>query len=640
MQKFTETQSKVYQSYFSQLQLFFKRLLPLYSAYLLSRILFYLLNRHMFQGIGLGALMWDCIAGLRFDSFSIVVSNALFIVLSILPIKWFWHARYQIILRYLYLITNSIFLAFNFIDCAYYSFIKKRSTAELFDQLGGQSDMGKLLPQFFKDYWYLVLLWFLFCYLLAYLYKQITIKPNGQAIKNKPLLNYILSLLIAAVSTIGARGGLQRVPIDVVNAGGMVSIENIPIVLNSPFTIIKSYGQKNLEALNYYSEAELNKIYSPYHHFNHAQMQKKNVVVLILESFSKEYTVLGRHYGITPFLDSLMQESLVFSNAFSNGTKSIEGIPAILSSLPSMMPNPFINSIYANNAQTSFASVLGAEGYETAFFHGGINGTMNFTDWSALAGYSHYYGRNEYNNEKDFDGFWGISDEPFLQFSAKKITELKAPFHAAIFTLSSHHPYFVPEKYKNKFKTGPLENSASIAYADYALAKFFDTAKKMPWYNNTVFVLTADHTGISEDPFFTNEVGLSSIPIAFFAPGDTSLKGVYAKSFSQIDILPSVLDYLHYNKAFFAFGNSMNEQQSGFDYMYAGVVAHDLSDSTVYFHINGTCNSAFNYKRDSAFKQPYFGKFPQLDAKKIADYRAFMQVYVQTLNSNSGKLPQ
>ncbi len=500
--------------------------------------------------------------------------------------------------------------------------------------------MSKLLPQFMRDYWYLLLLWFLFIFLLAFWYKQITIRPAKDSAKNRPLLNYLLFLVIVALSTIGARGGLQRVPIDVVNAGGMVNIEDIPIALNSPFTIIKSFGQKNLEPLNYFSAEELKELYSPHHHFNYPQMQKKNVVVLILESFSKEYTALGRGYGITPFLDSLMQESLVFSNAFSNGTKSIEGIPAILSSLPSMMPNPFINSIYANNAQTSFASVLAAEGYETAFFHGGINGTMNFTDWAALAGYSHYYGRNEYNNEKDFDGFWGITDEPFLEYAAQNINRMKAPFHAAIFTLSSHHPYFVPDKYKGKFKSTPLENSASIGYADYALRKFFETAKKMPWYNNTLFVLTADHTGISEDPFFTNEVGLSSIPIAFFAPADTALKGVYAQSFSQIDILPSVLDYLHYNKAFFAFGNSMNEKQAGFDYMYAGVVAHDLSDSTVYFHINGECNSAFNYKRDSAFKHPYFGKFPQLDAQKIANYRAFMQVYINTLNSNTGKLPQ
>lgn len=625
-------------SYYRQLHLLFGRLLPLYAAYFLTRLLFFVVNYHFFSQVSILSFLWDSIAGLRFDTFSIVVASSVFILLSLLPLDLIWKAWYQRLLKIFYFIPNGIFLAFNLIDCAYYSFIKKRSTSEIIEQIGGQSDLTKLLPQFVRDFWALFLAWLLLMVLLIFWYKAIRVKQNTIPYKNRLVVNWLLFVVFVGLSVLGVRGGLQRVPIDVVNAGSMVNIDEIPIALNTPFTIIKSFGQTQLEPLNYYSEEDLKKIYSPLHQFNYPAMQKKNVVVLILESFSKEYTALGKQTSCTPFLDSLMGESLVFTNGFSNGTKSIEGIPSILSSLPSMLPNPFINSIYANNKQSSLAYLLGKEGYETAFFHGGINGTMNFTDWAALAGYPKYYGKNEYNNENDFDGFWGILDEPFLQFSVEKMSEMKQPFHSAIFTLSSHHPYLVPDKYKGKFKTTSLENSESIGYADYSLQKFFESAKKQAWYSSTLFVLVADHTGISEHPFFSNVVGLSSIPIVFFAPGDTSLIGTDARPISQIDILPSVLDYLHYNKPFFAFGNAYTEKQQGFDYMYAGAVAYDFNDSTVYFHIDGQCNAAFNYKRDSTLNAPYFGMYPRLDAQKIAKYRAFMQCYEKTLNGNAGRL--
>lgn len=625
-------------SYFRQLQLLLRRILPLYGIYFVTRLVFFLVNRQLFSNTGTLTFIKDAIAGLRFDTFSIVISSSLFILLSSLPIHLFWKAWYQKMLKLLYFIPNAIFISFNLIDAAYYPFIKKRSTSEIFQQMGGQSDLTRLIPQFLADYWYLLVLWIVLLLALLFWYSAIRLKKTSSMSKNRPVINWLVFLLIVALCTIGARGGLQRVPIDVVHAGGMAAPEEIPIVLNSPFTIIKSFGQKTIPPLSYFDNTELSKHYSCKHQYNYAQMRKQNVVVLILESFSKEYTALGKVNSLTPFLDSLLQQSLVFTNAYSNGTKSIEGIPAILSSMPSMMPNPVINSVYANVKQTSLANILADEGYQTAFFHGGINGTMNFDDWSKFVGYQQYYGQNEYNNKADFDGYWGIWDEPFLQFTVKKMNELHQPFHSAVFTLSSHHPYFIPEKYKGKFKSTPLENSASIGYADYALRKFFETAKQQSWYNSTLFVLTADHTGISEHPFFSNPIGLSSIPIAFFAPADSSLKGEIAEPFSQIDILPSVLNYLQYPKPFFAFGSAYNEAQKGFVYMNAGVVTHNMTDSLAYIFIDGECQSVYNFMRDSTLQQNLKNRYPELEKTQTTKFRAFMQTYEQTLNGNGASL--
>lgn len=95
------------------------------------------------------------------------------------------------------------------------------------------------------------------------------------------------------------------------------------------------------------------------------------------------------------------------------------------------------------------------------------------------------------------------------------MSQFKEPFHSAIFTLSSHHPYFVPDKYKNKFPRVYLENSECIGYADYSLRQFFDSAKKTKWYNNTLFILTADHGSLSKNSFYNNPVGNLTIPILF-----------------------------------------------------------------------------------------------------------------------------
>lgn len=556
--------------YLKQIFLLIKRLLVCYLLYFIARLVFFVTNASYFGGIGFGEFLGDCFFGLRFDSFSIVVSNCIFILLSLLPFNFFYKAWFQEILLWLFAITNSVFLAANYIDVGYFPFIKKRSSMDLFYQIRGQSDMRKLIPQFINDFWWILLLFILSVFLTVWLYRKIKITNAGsyyRAELKEWLAVIFLFCISASFAVFGMRGGLQKVPIGMVNAGSVTKPERVPIVLNTPFTLIKSTSSNTLAEYYFFTPEKLKTIYTPVHHYPDLVFTKQNIIVLILESFSKEYTKLAGTKSITQFLDSLMNNSLVFTNGFANGTKSIEDIPAILSSLPSLMENPFINSMYSTNFQTSFANLLRDEGYTTAFFHGGTNGTMNFDDWASSAGYDKYFGRNEYNNDKDFDGFWGIFDEPFLQFTAAKMSGFKEPFHSAIFTLSSHHPFNIPKKYKNQFRKTNLENSESIGYADYSLRKFFEAVKKTTWYKNSLFVLTADHTSLNDHPFYFNRVGYYSIPILFFKP-DNSMQGEHGKVFSQIDILPSVMNAIGYNKPFFAFGESYLSGRPGNAFSY------------------------------------------------------------------------
>ena len=443
----------------------------------------------------------------------------------------------------------------------YFKFTAKRSTFDVIDLVFSR-DMIRLLPNYLLDFWYVLFIWVAFVYLLKKLYEKTEPTPST-AEKNKSIKHFFFRLgwfiTGAALTLIGFRGGLQRTPIYIGSAAEYTSVQNIPLVLNTPFTIMKSAELLSLKEINYMSDGEVKKIFNPIHAYKSGSaFQKKNVVIIILESFAKEYVGFYNHgNGYTPFLDSLMGKSLVFNRAYANSKRSIEALPAITASVPTLMSDPFSISRYGTNNFESLPKLLGAEGYATAFYHGGINGTMNFNDFCNISGFQNYYGKNQYPDQNDYDDSWGIWDEPYFQYFANELTDESQPFFATIFSLSSHHPYAVPDKYKGKFKEGPLPIHISISYSDFALRKFFETASQKSWFNNTLFVFTADHTSLSDDPYYKNPLGLSAIPIFFYDPSATSDPKIDQTVMQQIDIMPSVLHLLNYPKTFYSFGNDV-----------------------------------------------------------------------------------
>jgi phosphoglycerol transferase MdoB-like AlkP superfamily enzyme len=163
----------------------------------------------------------------------------------------------------------------------------------------------------------------------------------------------------------------------------------------------------------------------------------------------------------------------------------------------------------------------------------------------------------EYNNDKDFDGCWGIWDEKFFHFVKNKISEKKKPFLATIFSVSSHAPFEIPREYKQKFKEGNVPLHKCIRYSDYSLKKFFEEASKEHWYNNTLFVITGDHSNqIYYDEYFKT-LNRTAVPILFYIPGNPNFKGVDNEWSQHIDIYPTILDIIDYNKPFRSWGRSL-----------------------------------------------------------------------------------
>jgi len=282
------------------------------------------------------------------------------------------------------------------------------------------------------------------------------------------------------------------------------------------------------------------------------------VIIIILESFSKEFVgALNGGKGYTPCFDSIIHQGLVFENAFANGKRSIEAVPAIFAGLPAFTDDSYISSRYSGNHVQALPTILAKYGYNTSFFHGGRNGTMGFDEFCHIAGIQHYYGLNEYIGPEAFDGNWGIYDEEFLQFYARELGKMPQPFFSAVFTLSSHHPYRVPARYKNLFTNAPNELIRSVMYSDYALGKFFQSISKEPWFKNTLFVFSADHTAKEQSALYGTRAGMFRIPIVYYHPSDSTLRGVSRRITQQADIMPSLMDYLGINKPFLAFGSSV-----------------------------------------------------------------------------------
>lgn len=614
------------------------KLLVVLTLMFLSRIMFYLFNLEYFSNLSIGEVFKLFLLGLRFDLSAILIINAPFILMNAIPFKFRGNKWYQGVADGWFYLINSIGLMSNFIDTIYFRFTLKRTTADIFSYLGVGGDFNKLIPQFLIDFWYILLVFIVFVTLLIFLPSRFSL--SGSVTKQKGgnfryyYVHIILFGLIGTITVIGIRGGLQLRPINMVTAGKYTSAKNVPLLLNTPFALVKTFRHETLKTMNFFQrESELANIYNPIHHRKPGEMKKMNIMIIIMESFSREHIGIlnrsldnGRYRGFTPFMDSLIRQGLYF-DAYANGKTSIQGIPAILSGIPSLMNESFIQSNYAADKYTSIAGLLKPRGYSSAFFHGGTNGTMGFDAYTKLVGFDHYFGRSEYNNEKDYDGKWGIRDEEFFQFTARKINELKQPFVVSLFSLSSHHPYYVPGKYTNVFRKGHLPIQQSIMYSDHALGEFFNTIKHSSWYRNTLFVITADHTSEGYYPFYKTNTGQVSIPLLFFIPG-SDLKGHSTLIAQQTDVMPTILDYLCYNREYLAFGTDLMDTTSAHFSIHYLSGLYSLIKDGFYLEFDGNSSTTLNDLKNDPLQKVNILNRDKVEKEKLELFiKAFIQQY-------------
>ena len=629
------------------IEILLKRLgivLILYSA---CRLLFFVFNMDLFPPIPPGEFLQIMGYGLRYDVSSIIYVNIIFIILHVIPNPYFDTPRYQRILKILFYSFNGLALLLESGDWIYFEYGLKRTDAH---ELGLTGDTN-ILPQVIKDYWIIFVIAFLLILAVEYLYRKTEIHRNAPKVPSPRLIHYpkqlIIMLVIVTFGVIGARGGIQQEPLSPNEAANVVEDGRYSsLIINTPFSVIYAFGHRELHEPKYFEPEELSKRFQIFHdnvkYYKRpdtipAPKQPENVCVIILESFSKEYIGYfnpGQPY--TPFLDSLMGVGLTFTNAYSNGKSSNQGIIAVTTGIPVLMGEPFISSIYQHNDFEGIGTILDRVGYSSYFFHGANNGSMEFDRFTEQAGFTGYFGRNEYGNDKDFDGNWGIFDEPFLKWTANKMSTLPAPFYSEIFTISSHHPFTVPKQHIGKFPKGQIPMLEVVAYGDYALRKFFEEAKKQPWYENTLFILTADHPGppLPEHEFYQEQVGAHSTwMVVYKANGE--FHGTSEMTVQQTDIMPTVLDYVGYSGKFMAFGNSIFDTTAERYAYNFHTPDYMILDNNYFLQFNGGhAIGLYEYKKDSTMGKNLLFEYPDVTASMEQKLKAIIQTHHHVMINN------
>ena len=533
----------------------------------ISRWLLFVFNASNFPDLSVGEQFRLFFIGMRFDIWTLIITNLPFLVFYGIPFRFKYNKVYCKVIDILFVITNSLSITLNLIDVIYYRYIDKRMTSELFGFMQHTDDnQGGLVKQFLVDFWFMVLVFIVFLIAIIILTRKTRVKP---AVVTNLRYWYTTSslafLLLIALSIIGLRGGLQNKPISIITAAQYTKPQNMVLVLNTPFTIGRGSSGDVLKPIHFFDDDELEELYSPIHkdlkinQFIDGDAKGYNIFMIILESHGQEMVSFyneKRTETITPFLDSLLTNSLSF-NGMANGRQSIEALTSILSGLPSLMSKDYVESRYAANRLDGFGSILKQHGYSTAFFHGGNNGTMNFNSSAFSAGFDNYYGRDEYGNDDDYDGTWGISDMPFLQFTALKLNEMQKPFAAGVFTLSSHHPFKLPKGYELPDGNYATDFEKTVRYTDDALRHFFETISKYDWFDSTIFVIVGDHVN-PEHRYdnYLNGYGQYQIVTAIYAP--CIIKPLRTNIMAQqTDIGVSLIAALGYNDSIFSFGRNV-----------------------------------------------------------------------------------
>ena len=630
-----------------------------YVCYFICRLTFLLTNWAIFgDQFEWGYMFRLFAAGTIFDTTAILYSNALFIVLFLFPFHWKERSAFYRVVRWVFVAVNTFFLISNLVDCVYFRFSGRRTTMSVFQEFSHEAG-GNMTSIFLKEFavnWYLVVLAVALGILLYKLFRSPRPLPLHGPKWSYYVVQTVSLLVMAPFVVFGMRGGMTAAtrPITISNANQYADRPvDACLVLNTPFSLFRTLGKKAFIVPQYLSEEEAVRVYSPLHTpADSIQFRPMNVVVLIVESFSKEFvgsfnTHLdnGTYKGYTPFLDSLLTKGLTFQYSYSNGRKSIDGMPSVLSSIPSFVEPFFLTPASLNNV-SSLARELKHKGYYSAFFHGAMNGSMGFQAFANSVGFDSYWGRTEYNEDPkyhgddDFDGTWAIWDEEFLQFFCDRMTEFKQPFVTSVFTATSHNPYALPERYKNVFPKGTHPIHECIGYTDNALRHFFATASKQPWYNNTLFVITADHASMNEHPEYVTDLGAFTVPILFYAPGMPELQGKDTETVvEQIDIMPTVLGILGYDRPYIGFGQDIlhtpKEDKFAVNYI-SGSGIYQLVKGDYLIQFDGEqVIHAYRFRTDVLMKDDVKDSMPQEVRKEMeTQLKSIIQQYMQRMNNN------
>ncbi|HJE88969.1 LTA synthase family protein [Rikenella microfusus] len=638
------------------------RLLIVYALLFLLRVIFYLLNTDTLGPMTRAEVPALVRGSLLFDTAGVCYCYCLFTVLSLLPLRARGRQWYRRLLFWTWLVPGIVIVLTNLADTVYFHYAKKRVTVDEL-HFADNDNTGHILWKAAGENWYLVLIAIMLVWGMVQLYRLV--KPAPVRIRSGwafVLTGSLMTLVSAVLLVGGMRGGLSHAirPIAMSNAAQYaLSPAKASVVLSNPFCILRTISNKKISYVRYFpDERELAARFSPcrypaadsLRHDRFGTQRGKNILIFVLESFSYEHSaylnpeLYKGEASYTPFLDSLMREGYLFRRGYANGRKSIDALPSVLSSIPSFK-TPFVVTPQSLGETRGLGRLLGEEGYSTWFFNGSENKSMGFVAYAKLSGVENARTREDYEakmGRRDYDGYWGIWDGPFMQYMARELDTVPKPFFATIFTLSSHHPFVVPEGYENMLPEGRTKVQRPVAYTDRSLRDFFDYARRQPWYENTLFVFTADH--VSSEVYGDESkapTGNSHIIFFLYTP-DGSLRGDDPHVAQQIDLMPTLLGLTGYDKPYFAYGQDIFEiradsarvSERAFAINYLNESFQWITDSTAMFFDEHEVTHLFDLERDPLERHNLIEQGAEPDTAQVERMKALLQTYYERLEKS------
>ncbi|MDR6805856.1 phosphoglycerol transferase MdoB-like AlkP superfamily enzyme [Dyadobacter sp. BE34] len=306
----------------------------------------------------------------------------------------------------------------------------------------------------------------------------------------------------------------------------------------------------------------------------------KNIILISVESLSADFLgSFGNTQGITPALDSLARQSLLFTNLYATGTRTVRGLEALSICTPPTPGQSIVRRPH-NEGLFSMGSVLQSKGYQTRFIYGGYGYFDNM---------GYFFGHNSYGvvdrtalskKEIDYENIWGVADENLFELATREIgsaSKTGKPVFAHIMTTSNHRPYTYPEGRIDI--PSHTSREGAVKYTDFAIGQFIRNARNQPWFKNTLFIIVADHCASSAGKTDL-PVNKYKIPLMMYAPGFIE-PGVMPRLMSQIDIGPTVLGLLNFSYRSKFFGYDIFKLEPGRErafvstYQSLGYIKHD-----------------------------------------------------------------
>ena len=473
----------------------------------------------------------------------------------------------------------------------------------------------------------LLLIFILLSTFFTWLYSKVFSKFISSPLSTIRILPVIFSLFLLLFLFVPIRGGFQQIPINQSDVYFSDKMFANHAAVNIPWNLMHSILKKNFDKKNPYvffndstDHQYFDSLYVPSKNLLPEILTTKrpNIIFIILESYTAKFIgCMGGEPGVTPYIDEIANEGMLFTNIYASGERSEKGLVALLSGYPTQTTTSIIQTPSKTEGLPHLNKILEQQGYHSGYYYGGELAFANIKSYLLTAGYDKLISKYDFD-KKDYNSKWGVHDHVLLnKFIADLKTE-KQPFFSTLFTLSSHEPYEIPIKPTFSGEDEITKFKNSFNYTDKAIGNFIKEAKTQPWWDSTLIIMVADHGHRlpGNDPIY--------LPTKFKIPliltgGALKLKKSVNNSIgSQTDIAFTLLQQMGLNTSGFKWSKNLLDASArqfafyvfndGFGFVTpAGAIAFDNVSKKVIYKDAGVTDEQLNFGK--AYMQLSFEDF-------------------------------